>query len=316
MSADGARSNSFHYTVDAAMGALARPHWSACPVRATAPHWPVGRVVFLRRGDRVGRFSTATRDFDDGALRAVVHGLGQLYLDVSQKPSLDDFARDLVALDRSPVCAGCPVVSACAGLFEASPVDRFTRDDGRVRAWLSTLAGTVLDVGCGEAPYADVFDGAVRARTVRYVGIDPDARRIEALRARWPDADLRVAAAEDPLDLAVDHALVLRSWNHLRNPVRVLETFAQIVRPGGSLTVVDNVAFGVVRGRAQARAAEASGSGFEHLRNDDASTAHGVIDLFSRHFELVERCDVGPGTSNQWMLRYTRRGAVEGAPRV
>lgn len=300
----GARSNSFHYTVDAVEGDLFAPRSELCPVRPRASSWPRGRVIFLRRGARVGRFSTDTRDFADDELTAVVHGLGQLYLDVSQKPSLDDFARDLVKLTRSSICADCPENKRCAGLFEGAPGDVFTADDGRVRQLLAGLTGAVLDVGCGEGPYGDILEARVRDGAITYVGIDPDAGRIEALRARWPWADLRVASAEDPIALAVDHALVLRSWNHLRNPVRAVETFAEIVRPGGTLTVVDNVAFGVVRGRRHARVAERGPAVFEHMRNDTAAEAHARVAEASKRFGLIERRDVSPATSNQWLLRY------------
>lgn len=307
MSASGARSNSFHYTVEAVEGALYAPRYELCPVRPRASSYPRGRVVFVRRDDRVGRFVTRTTDFTDDELAAVVHDLGQLYLDVSQKPSLDDFARDLVRLTRSPICANCPENKRCAGLFEAAPGDVFTADDARVRAIIASLTGTVLDVGCGEGPYGELFEDSVRSQRIRYVGIDPDEGRIEGLRSRWPWADLRVASAEDPIELAVDHALVLRSWNHLRNPVRAIETFADVTRPGGTLLVVDNVAFGLVRGRSHARVAERGAAVFEHLRNDGAAEAHARITAVTDRFELVERSDVTASTSNQWLLRYARR---------
>lgn len=305
---DQPRSNSFHYTVDGVAGALAHPRWELCPVRPTAASWPRGRAVFLRRGARVGRLSTDSRDFTDAELAEVVHGRGQLYLDASGKPALDDFARDLVKLQRSPVCDGCPQREACAGMFEPVAGDVFTPDDARVREVLSGLAGDVVDVGCGEGPYGDILAARALAGALRYVGLDPDAGRIAGLRARWPWADLRVASAEDPTDLRADHALVLRSWNHLRNPVRATETFAQMLRPGGTLTVVDNVAFGLVRGRREALAAERGPAVFEHFRNDGAAEAHALIARAAPSLALVERRDVSPATSNQWLLRYAREG--------
>ncbi len=304
MSEAGARSNSFHYTVEAVEGALYAPRYELCPVRPRASSHPRGRTVFVRRGDRVARFVTGTRDFTDDELVAAVHDLGQLYLDVSHKASLDDFARDLVKLTRSPICVDCPENKRCAGLFEATPGDVFTADDARVRAIIASLTGAVLDVGCGDGPYGDVLAARARDGAITYVGIDPDERRVEALRARWPWADLRVASAEDPIELEVDHALVLRSWNHLRNPVRAIETFADVIRPGGTLTVVDNVAFGLVRGRSHARVAERGPAVFEHMRNDTAAEAHARIAEASKRFELVERREVSRETSNQWLLRY------------
>lgn len=304
---DRPRSNSFHFTLDAVVGALPQARWALCPVRPTARAWPRGRVLFLRREGRVARFMSATRDFTEPELAAVADA-GQIYLDVSGKGSLDDFARDLVQLAPSAVCEGCPAREGCAGMFDPRPGDVFTRDDARVRELLGALRGVVVDLGCGEGPYADALAPAVASGAVTYVGLDPDPARVASLRARFATASLHVAEAEDPPpDLpSPDHVLVLRSWNHLRNPVRVLETFAGSLPSGGTLTVVDNVAFGVVRSRRQAAAAEGSPAAFEHLRNDGAAEAHGRITRAAPWLTLVERRDVGPGTSNQWLLRYRR----------
>jgi hypothetical protein len=62
------------------------------------------------------------------------------------------------------------------------------------------------------------------------------------------------------------------------------------------------MAFGLVRTRPQVERAESSDAAFEHYRNDTAADAHTRIQ--SHGFTLLERCEVGPGTSNQWVLRY------------
>jgi len=87
------------------------------------------------------------------------------------------------------------------------------------------------------------------------------------LAARWPWANVRVGEAES-LEGTFDHVLLLRSWNHLRDPKRALERIVAVLRPGGTLTVVDNVAFGLVRSRAQAERAESGPAVHEHFRND------------------------------------------------
>ena len=301
------RSNSFHYTVDGVAGALPRPRWEVCPVRPSAGAWARGRVIFARRGNSVGRFSTSTTDFTDAEISRVVHDLGQLYLDASRKPSLDDFANDLVRLRRSSVCEGCPAFARCAGMFEPAPGEAFSRDDARVREILSDLRGDVVDVGCGEGPYGDLLAPRALAGEIRYVGLDPDPERVAALRTRWPWADLRVTTAEEPNDLRADHVLVLRSWNHIRNPERAMEIFARMLRPRGTLLVVDNVAFGLVRGRRHAALAERGPALFEHYRNDGAAEAHAKVAQGFPDLVLIERREVSPATSNQWLLRYERR---------
>jgi SAM-dependent methyltransferase len=171
------------------------------------------------------------------------------------------------------------------------------------------LRGDVLDVGCGEGRYDDVLAPLAQRGVIRYVGLEPSLERVEALRARWPWATVREGSAESIDERAAyDHVLVLRSWNHLRDPERAVDALLAALRPGGTLTVVDNVAFGLLRSGAHAARAQEGSATFEHYRNDDAEKAHARI--ARRGFELVGRHDVGPTTSDQWMLRYCApRGA-------
>ncbi len=299
---DRPRSNSFNYVFERVVGTVE----NGCPVLAdgTTP-WDRGRHVFVRKGDKLARYRAASRDFTDLEIEATKHDLGQIYVDISSKDAPDDFSRDLRKLRRSTSCEGCVASATCAGAFELVREDVFSRDDAEVRALLATLEGDVLDLGCGEAPYADVLAPSIAAGIVRYVGVDPDARRIESLRGIFPSATLRVGEAEQLAALVgdgrFDHVLLLRSWNHLREPDAVLDAIVSRLRPGGSVIVVDNVAFGLVRAKDQARRAEASPAGLEHFRNDDTSRAHAR--LVARGLSVSLRRDIGPNTSNQWVLR-------------
>lgn len=290
----GARSNSFDWTFEE----IVAEDGESCPLRehGVTP-WDRGRHLFVRHRGRIGRFRADTRDFADDEIERIKHDAGQVYLDASRKPAPDDFARDLVKLRRAAMCSGCPEHDRCTGMFEPAFDDVFTEDDARVRERLRSLRGDVLDVGCGQAPYA----GEVAAR---YVGIDPDARAVDALRRRFPALDLRCGTIDDlPDDARFDHVLVLRSWNHLDVEAgRLVER----VRPGGTLLVVDNVAFGLARTPAQSRRARASAAGFEHYRNDDAEAAHRRLEASG--LKLLERIDITPERSNQWLLHYERLG--------
>jgi pyruvate-formate lyase-activating enzyme/SAM-dependent methyltransferase len=298
-----ARSNSFHYVRESSAGAVEA---GRCPVREDGvTPWDRGRYLFLQEGNAVSRYRTESRDFTDLEIEQTKHQLGQVYLDVSQKDAPDDFARDLVQLRQSAICEPCPERPRCAGMFEPVREDIFTRDDERVSEILSGLRGDVLDIGCGEGRYESVLGPLAREGRVRYVGREPSEERVLALRSRWPWATVEVGDAES-IDAAgaFDHALVLRSWNHLRDPERALLAIAKALRPGGTLTVVDNVAFGLVRERDHAARAETGGAGFEHYRNDDAGRADAVVSKLG--YARLERRDVAPGTSNQWLLRYAR----------
>jgi SAM-dependent methyltransferase len=228
-----------------------------------------------------------------------------VYLDASRKPASDDFPRDLVKLERSGLCRGCPEHDRCTGLWEPRFDDLFTRDDARVRQIVAALAGDVLDVGCGDGPYDDVLAPLVAAGAVRYRGIDPNPERLARVLARRGWGEHAVGAAEALDETArFDHALLLRSWNHVGDPRRALERLFAALKPGGTLTIVDNVAFGLARMPAQARLAERGPAQFEHFRSD------GAADLLALARELTWRVDevreVSPATSNQWLVGLTR----------
>lgn len=305
-----ARSNSFNYVYE---GLVTDQAGDTCPLLADGVSpWDRGRHLFVRNGPKVARFRTETRDFADVEIEAIKHDAGQVYLDASRKPAPDDFARDLVQLARSAACEPCPERARCTGMYEPVFEDVFSRDDARVRDLLAGLEGHVLDLGCGEGPYEEIFAPLARTGRLHYTGIDPDPGRIDALRRRWPwAAALEVSTGEALLDgpaARFDHALVLRSWNHLRDPARGLAGLARALKPGGTLLVVDNVAFGLARTRAQATRGEGSPAAFEHYRNDGAADALPL--LSAAGFTVIERRDVGPGTSNQWLLRCRSPGTV------
>lgn len=291
----GARSNSFNYVFEEIVADGVAD--GVCPLRdgpAGVTPWDRGRHLFVKHGARVGRFRTTTRDFADVEIERIKHERGQIYLDVSKKAAPDDFRADLVKLEPSALCGPCAERPRCAGMVEPRlDDDPFGRDDARVREIIGGLAGDVLDVGCGDGPYADVI--AARRAAMRYVGLDP----------RGGAGVDRVGVAEDLEDVAAfDTVLVLRSWNHLRDPDRAVARMARALRAGGQLVVVDNVAFGLARTASQTARAERSPAAWEHYRNDDAGDAVRV--LAAHGFTLVERRDVSPSTSNQWLLRAVR----------
>ncbi|MCB9568259.1 MAG: radical SAM protein [Myxococcales bacterium] len=310
------RPNSFNYVYEA-MVADGLAAGDPCPILADGvTPWDRGRDLFVEHGPKIARFRAESRDFSDRELVTIKRELGQVYVDVSRKAAPDDFARDLVKLERSPRCAGCPAADACAGLYRPSEVEVFARDDAWVRARLALLEGEVVDLGCGEAPYLDVLGPRIAGGAITYLGLDPDRRALAALARRAPAAELRAAPAEaladpaDPLGLGerrFDHALILRSWNHLEDPGRALRALCARLGPGGTLMIVDNVAFGLARTPAQARRGERSPARFEHFRNDDAAAAIKMVEeSCPMELVLVERRDVGPETSNQWVLIYRR----------
>jgi SAM-dependent methyltransferase len=307
---DRPRSNSFNYVFQRLE--RADPAAPGCPVLALGVRpWEPGRDLFVAHRGRLGRYHAFSRDFSDEEILEVKHGLGQVYLDASTKAAPDDFARDLVKLRRSDRCAPCPERAACTGLYEPQFEDVFGRGDEDVRAEIARLRGDVLDVGCGDGPYDDLLEPAVREGRLRYTGLDPEPARLEGLRRRRPWAQLLCGTAEDLLagaggPRAWDHILVLRSWNHLREPERVARALAGLLRPGGSLLVVDNTAFGLARTAAQADRGEGSPAQLEHWRNDRAADAARV--LAQAGWRVVEARETVRDSCNQWTVRAALPG--------
>ncbi len=302
------RGNSFNYAFEALVTTSAN---GGCPIRddGTTP-WDRARTIFVKHGPRVARFRADTRDFSDAEIGEIKHELGQVYLDVSRKDAPDDFAADLRPLVRSAICDGCAERPHCTGMFEPRlDDDPFSRDEAHVRAILGELEGEVIDLGVGEGRYLDAVGARIESGAIRYAAIDPEPGAIERVSARFPAARCAVGTAEAWAERAgeaiADHVLVLRSWNHLADPAQVVEGIVRALRPGGTVTFADDVAFGLVRSRPHAKRAQGSRARLEHYRNDTAADAARVIDRPA--LELVERRGAGPTTSTLWLLRYARR---------
>jgi SAM-dependent methyltransferase len=252
------------------------------------------------------QFRTHTRDFSDPELHTIKFAHGQVYLDISNKPSPDDFPNDLRKLRVVSDCAECHQAHACAHCYEIDESDVFTADDARVSTIVAGLDGDILDVGCGETLYADALSERAENGAVRYTGVEPNAGACDAFRARnsW-GAIVNSPVEEFPVEPAsYDHVLVLRSYNHLRDPARTLRRLAEALRPGGTMLVVDNVGFGLLRTEAQRERAERSDSEFEHYNNDDSDAA--IANLPTELLRQIEHQPVTPDSSNQWLLYYRR----------
>ena len=306
----GPRSNAFHYVHERD---LRWPTGGPCPqvTDGTSPY-DRGRQLFVLDGERMGQYRTRTRDFSDEEIATIKWERGQIYVDRTvDKVAVDDFAADLRLLQEAEACASCPSAAECPRCFSAVASDVFASAEAPVRDLLGELEGDVLDIGCGEGRYAAALATPASQGRVRYRAVEPDSELAAAFRARHPWATVDERAIED-VDVApesLDWALILRSWNHLRRPAAVLGMLAAALRPGGSLLIVDNTAFAVVRTAEQAERAERSDAAFEHYRNDTLAQARAQAEAVGLRAE--EARPVRRGGSNQWVLRLRRPRAEE-----
>lgn len=84
--------------------------------------------------------------------------------------------------------------------------------------------GRLLDVGCGNKPYLEIFAPRVKS----YVGVDPDRRHSR------PDVVARVSPL--PFEAATfDTVLATQVLEHVAEPDRTLQEISRVLKPGGHL---------------------------------------------------------------------------------
>jgi SAM-dependent methyltransferase len=99
----------------------------------------------------------------------------------------------------------------------------------------------VLEAGCGVG--AQTVTLAARSPQARFTSIDVSAESLAAAAARVPGGNVEFLRA-DIYDLpfaagAFDHAFVCFVLEHLDRPVEALRRVAGVVRPGGTVTVIE-----------------------------------------------------------------------------
>jgi len=284
----GPRANAFDFVLGRARPGAPGP---SCPAVALAEP-PGGRVrsVYVVTADGLALATAPTRDYDDDAI-AAVRASGQIYVDRSSGPAPTDFARDLGPLRPSPACAPCPKAGECPGAWEAAPISPFADADARLREWIASLSGRILDVGCGAVPYA----ASLRRAGVDYLGVDPDAASdLPVVRSAIEDFALE--------GRVFDHVLVLRSWNHLADPRAVVARLVGALERGGTIALADDVPFATVRDGAAIARRDAAEAGLrqEHLHLDDSHRA--LARLAGLPLRVAQHHPVRAGTATQWTL--------------
>ena len=165
----------------------------------------------------------------------------------------------------------------------------------------------MLDVGCGEQLYRAEIADLLRAGTITYTGLDPDAESLDRFRAAIPEARLELGDIEhfatEPA--SYDHVLCLRALNHVFDLDEALSRMSRALKPGGLLLLLEMTPFAMLRRAEQIAAADrAPRAGHQHFRN---VASEDVLPLVARHgLRVVEHRPVGRDTSNQWILLLAR----------
>ncbi len=300
----GGVSNSFDYTpVRVLEGFVLDP--GACSARALGLHQArTSRVVLVEHQGRVVLCRTRTEDFHDAEIRQVVHDFGQLYLDVSGRTQVTDFRRDVRQLVLAGQCRACPDFPTCTAAYRELEGSFFEADEAFLRDHLRSLRGRVLDIGVGRGPYLDAIRDRLASGVVALDGLDP-----EPGVAGGPGLRVYCAGIEDfvPEDSgAYDHMVAIRSLHHVADLDRAFARMCDLLRPGGSLLLVESVALPLVRSRRQAAWCHAHATGgFQHVRNWDS---HRMLAFLGGRYplRLAFHRPISPDTCDQWFLVLER----------
>jgi len=172
---------------------------------------------------------------------------------------------------------------------------------------VSGLRGRVLDVGCGEQLYRHVLAPLLRTGTIDYTGLDPDEPSLVSARAALPEGRFHLAGIEGFAGpaAAYDRILCLRSLNHVRDLDEALSCMSRLLKPGGTLLIVETTPFAMLRRPEQIAAADrAPRAGHQHFRN---VASDDVLRLVARHsLEVVEHQPARLETTNEWILLLRR----------
>lgn len=196
-------------------------------------------------------------------IRHGVQGCGQLYRDLSGKPSIDDFATEVVQLVHCDACLACPDLPTCCRCHEPATRSFFLEDEAWFLAFAASLDDDVLDVGMGQVPYLADAMTRVRDGRLRLLGLAPDPAGA-AVRASLgipvhvgdieafdgAAASFDHAACEDAMQLpgdVCDHAVAIRSLNHFIDPANALAVLARVLKRGETLTLVRSLALPLAR---------------------------------------------------------------------
>ena len=305
------RANSFNYVrteTSVAWTAAA----DACTAHAGSGGLDPARQLWLVEGDRLTRYVTDTGDFTDAELTRVKSELSHLFVDRAAPGVLDDFKTGMRRVVPDPLCGSCAKGTACGRRFRVVDGEPFAREEAWIADRIGKLRGRVLDVGCGEQLYRDELAALLRAGTIAYTGLDPDAESLTRLGAALPEARLHVGDIEhfEGEAASYDHVLCLRALNHVLDLDEALSRMRRLLRPGGSLLLVEMTPFAMLRRTEQVAAADrAPRAGHQHFRN---LASEDVLPFVQRHgLRVVEHHPATRDTSNQWILLLARDGVAE-----
>jgi ubiquinone/menaquinone biosynthesis C-methylase UbiE len=304
------RANSFNF-VRTATSVPWTAEADACTAHARSGGLDPVRHLWLTEDGRLTLYVTDTGDFTSAEIAGVKSELSHLFVDRAAPGVLDDFKNGMRRVLPDPVCGSCGNRSGCGRRFHLVAGEPFAREEAWIAAHIGRLRGRVLDVGCGEQLYRAELAALLRSGAIVYTGLDPDQESLARLRGALPEARLHVGDIEhfDGEPASYEHILCLRALNHVSDVDDALSRMALLLKPAGSLLLVECTPFAMLRTAEQVTAADrAPRAGHQHFRN---MASDDVLPFVGRHgLRVVEHHRAIRETSNQWSLLLVREAAA------
>jgi 2-polyprenyl-3-methyl-5-hydroxy-6-metoxy-1,4-benzoquinol methylase len=279
----------------------------ACTAHAAAGGSDTARGLWLIEEDRLELYATDTGDFSAARIARLKDDLSHLFVDRSPPGVLDDFTEGMRRVLPDPTCDSCAHRAGCARRFRVIDGPPFAAEEAWISGYVARLAGRVLDVGCGEQLYRDELAPLVASGAVDYTGLDPDEPSIASIRAVLPRGRFHLGGIEDFHGAATsyDHVLCLRSLNHVFDLDEAIGRMAALLRPGGSLLMVETTPFAMLRRAEQVAAADrAPRAGHQHFRN---LASEEVLPYARRHgLRVAHHHPASIANTNEWILLLER----------
>lgn len=226
----------------------------------------------------------------------------QVYLDISFSKGIKNFESDMLKLNLLPVCRKCVYLERCTAIYKTSFGNVYSESEEKIKNILEKLSGNILDVGCGQILYKDLFNNLIHKKQIQYIGVDPvlsSSNTFTIHRSAIEDFKWQKGY--------FDTVLVLRSYNHFSNLKKAFNTIFNVLKTDGEIIIVENTAYALLR--ADENIKENSSLKYEHYRNH---TSYDALDFLHTHnkFVVLDHLPLSPDCGNQWLLKLSKKSTI------
>ncbi len=163
-----------------------------------------------------------------------------------------------------------------------------------LKSELKILRGNILEVGCGEIQYRDLFDSMIKNNQIDYTGLDPLIVKSKLEKFKIIQSSLENYAAKEN---SYDHILLLGSYNHLLDLSLSFKKIKKYLKPNGFCIISEDEPKIILK---QERGASYKEKGFEHYRN--GSLKEVKIKLKKLDFQIIKEIPSTKNTLNFWAI--------------